>query len=279
MQSIDIKSRTNNKNFEKDIEVALREILKEYNITQRTNCDFIRLYFNDTYSIIIKMLPAFDKEAIELKTFAYRFEDDFMMYISGAILLPEESSGSKEVFDSSINSLTQAVLHGFKYLEKAGEDSDDIIHITWNLNEKVDLDDRLTSLSLEDCIKEEDMNPVDFACWIAISSEKFNNVHNNKMYINLAFQIEDEEEQNFCTIITLEEMTFGDIAYTIEYSFPSLRNEKTMREIRVVRAYNRTQFVNALKRAISWYFDLRDVRLPNDKFDFEVCVLRPKFWA
>ena len=274
MQSIDIKSRPKEK-FKENIEVVLTEILKEYDATQRTNCDYIRLYFNNTYSIIIKMLDSFDIEAIAVKMFIFNCENDRCMHVVDTIFMPKESG--KEINKTAIKVMADGVMQAYNFLEKGGDISiNDDIFISWNLNESVDLDDRLVMLDMN--IKEKHMNPKDFACWIGAACKKYNNIHNNKMYIDLDFQIEDEEEQIFTNIITIDELTVGGLAYTLEYCFPSLKTEKR-REVRTWRSYSIEQLTNSLSKAFSWYFDLRDVRLPDEKFDFQVSVLSPEFWA
>ena len=277
MQSIDIKSRPNEK-FKKNIEVALKEILKEYDVTQRTNCDYIRLYFNDTYSIIIKMLDIIDDKAINARMFMYHCDGYKGMYIADTVLMSKEDKYNS-INNMAIESLVNSIMHGYKFLEK--EDTiDDTILIAWNLNEKVDISDRIITCLDDSMIKEEEMNPEDFACYVAAACDKYNNMHNNKLYMTLCYRLEPTEDEHlFTSIITIEETTAGGFAYTVEYVTPSLYNEETRRAIRVTRVYNIKQLVTVLAKVSKWYFDLRDVRLPGEEFAFDISILRPEFWS
>ena len=280
MQSIDIKSRPKEK-FKKNIEVALKEILKEYNVTQRTNCDYIRLYFNDTYSIIIKMLDIIDdSKAINVRMLVYNCDDYKGMHIADTVLMPKENRYNS-INDIAIESLVNSIMHGYKFLESVKEATiDDTILIAWNLNEKVELDDRVLTCLDDSMIKEEEMNPEEFACYVAAACDKYNNMHNNKLYMTLAYRLEPTEDEHlFTSIITIDELTTGGFAYTVEYVTPSLYNEETRRAIRVTRAYNIEQLAIVLAKVSKWYFDLRDVRLPGEEFKFNISILKPEFWS
>lgn len=278
MQSIDIKSRPKEK-FKKNIEVALKEILKEYDVTQRTNCDYIRLYFNDTYSIIIKMLDIIDdNKAVNVRMFMYDCDSYKGMYIADTVLMSKEDKYNS-INNMAIDFLVNSIMHGYEFLEKEAT-IDDTILIAWNLNEKVDISDRIITCLDDSMIKEEEMNPEDFACYVAAACDKYNNMHNNKLYMTLSYRLEPTEDEHlFTSIITIEELITGGFAYTVEYVTPSLYNEETRRSIRVTRAYNIKQLVTVLEKASKWYFDLRDVRLPGEEFAFDISVLRPEFWS
>lgn len=277
MQSIDIKSRTKEM-FKKNIEVALKEILKEYDVAQRTNCDYIRLYLNNRYSIIIKMLPTYDPNSHTARMYSFCdpgiLGEERMFYLGDVMV--SDYTMKPDYLDVTVGFMVSYIMMAYKTLESINQNMNKNMTIQWNLNEDVDITDRLYSVGVD--IEEKEMNPKDFAVWIGIICDKLNNAHNNKLYLNLDYELEDTPFTRFRTTITIEELANGRIAYNIEYKIPSLHNE-SREYIGDIRLYSIDHMTTELEKIVRWWFDLRSAALPGEKFRYEIDVLRPEFWT